>query len=120
MRSPSRDGTYGGSASRNLPGGRRHMTRFGRCDRAATLSSAPRLLMLRRRFPAIFAGRGGLIRTSGCGGRTVRWLRVAGVIATMKPLGLRTRNAATIAAAARRVVEYVQGVAAAAGEQRPA
>jgi conjugative relaxase-like TrwC/TraI family protein len=45
---------------------------------------------------------------------------VVGVIATVRPLGLRTRNAGTIAAAARRVVEYVQGVAAGAGEQRPA
>jgi hypothetical protein len=50
----------------------------------------------------------------------VWWLRAAGVIATTKPLGLRTRDSATIAAAARRVVEYLQGVAAGAGEQRPA
>jgi len=48
------------------------------------------------------------------------WLPAADVIATMKPLGLQTRNAATIAAAARRVVEYVQGVApSGAAEQRP-
>jgi hypothetical protein len=46
-------------------------------------------------------------------------LRAADVIATIKPLGLRSRGAGTIAAAARRVVEYVQGVAAEAGEQRP-
>jgi conjugative relaxase-like TrwC/TraI family protein len=45
---------------------------------------------------------------------------VVGVIATVKPLGLRTRNAATIVAAARRVVEYVQGVAAEAPDRGPA